>query len=744
MIPCRRPRLEFLEDRRTPSGIVGAVRDPKDFAPSFLEREDDNSHSAFLGFSINFLGKSFDQLFVNNNGNLTFDSSLSAYAPIPLELINRNIISPFFADVDTRNPESGQVLYGQGSVEDHPAFVVTWDCVGFYNSRADLLNRFQVVIIGRSDLGPGDFDLEYNYAQIEWDNPDNGVRVGFANTDGAVYELPVSGVASATLDTSDTGLARTRTGSDVVGRHLFLSRGGVITPNQEPKIETIPDQQLLEGQSLQLLVKANDPDGGPLVYSLDTGGAQASFDPSTGVVTLLVATPGSYTFVVTATDEYGLASRMRFPVNVVNVPPLVEVGNDTLASRGESFARNITFVDPGSGSVRVFADYGDGTQPEPLTLNADGSYRLSHVFAGEGNYRVRVTVDDGFDATTELFSVAVLPDADMVSAQKMVALQPGQKTQLDLSEPGSGRKLLLSIERAADADPDGAALEAFYRSNPTDRPIEGQFFDVQIRNPHVDDVITIEYDAGQRVNGLRVKYYDQNTRTWRDVPAEIVRTATGIRLTIKDTSILGGTVFAVGVTSGGTTVTSVARPPVASSASNPSVATASVIQFTSRTQLSLTVTATQERQLTAGSAVGNQSGGNRVTTLASTSNVGGNQDDTEEDEEEKQDNDGNPKKKDEKNENRNNDSRKKAGNPKSAVRPGRDRTPQKGPSPSAPMPKQGEVERKPNRDTPPSESPETTTHDNAAEPPSTGWALAAAAPVARSIRRRQKRSRRRL
>lgn len=68
-----------------------------------LDPNDDGSAGPVdLGFSINFGGQSYSQLYVNNNGNLTFGTSLSQYTPSTLEDLSLPIIAPFFADVDTR------------------------------------------------------------------------------------------------------------------------------------------------------------------------------------------------------------------------------------------------------------------------------------------------------------------------------------------------------------------------------------------------------------------------------------------------------------------------------------------------------------------------------------------------------------------------------------------------------------------------------------------------------------------
>ena len=56
-------------------------------------------------------------------GNVTFDSSLSSFTPFDLTSTGRQIIAPFFADVDTRRAGDA-VTYGTGTYEGQDAFGV--------------------------------------------------------------------------------------------------------------------------------------------------------------------------------------------------------------------------------------------------------------------------------------------------------------------------------------------------------------------------------------------------------------------------------------------------------------------------------------------------------------------------------------------------------------------------------------------------------------------------------------------
>lgn len=218
----------------------GALR--AGFNSSSLARNDDGSVGPVaIGFTVNFYGQNFNQLYVNNNGNVTFDSALGVYTPFNLYTTGRRIIAPFFSDVDTRGEGSNVVTYGIGTVNGRRAFGVNWVGVGYYRSKTDKLNSFQLVLIDRSDIGPGDFDFEFNYGTIRWETGDasggsgglggSPARAGYSNgtsQPGASYEIAGSGVSGALLDSSGNGLVQRSLNNSQVGRFLFAVRNGTV------------------------------------------------------------------------------------------------------------------------------------------------------------------------------------------------------------------------------------------------------------------------------------------------------------------------------------------------------------------------------------------------------------------------------------------------------------------------------------------------------------------------------------
>jgi hypothetical protein len=231
-----------------------------------------------LGFMLNFFGITHTQLFVNNNGNVTFGDGLSTFTPFGLSGslgtgINdqpiTGIIAPFFADVDTRGglrPDAefvggsrpskvGLTSFGAYSAADNfggvgrNLFGVTWSDVGYYSFNRDLTNTFQLLLIDRGDTGLGNFDIEFNYERMQWETGDashgsgghggNSAGVGYSNgtgNPGTFLELAGSGVNGALIDGGPNALISSGFGSGMNGRYIFQVRnngGGVPGETQQ-------------------------------------------------------------------------------------------------------------------------------------------------------------------------------------------------------------------------------------------------------------------------------------------------------------------------------------------------------------------------------------------------------------------------------------------------------------------------------------------------------------------------------
>ena len=301
----------------------GAVR--KGFDQFALNRNDDGSTQLVpIGYSISLFGKDYTQCYVNNNGNITFDNSLAAFTPLPLQNVGFTIIAPFWADVDTRPGGSDVVRYSYGveTINGHTAFGVNWVNVGYYSYHDDKLNSFQLVLIQRTDTGTGNFDIEFNYNQVLWETGDassgsNGYggfpsRSGLTNGTNRTIELTYSSQTLVQLDTNpNTGVPNYSTGliyrsrnSTIPGRFIFQVRGGVVLGALA--VNAGPDQTLGPGVTTTTLAgTASDPGGGSVTvhWSVLEGPSGVTFSNANSLTSTVTIPTGNTTVLqLTATS----------------------------------------------------------------------------------------------------------------------------------------------------------------------------------------------------------------------------------------------------------------------------------------------------------------------------------------------------------------------------------------------------------------------------------------------------------
>jgi hypothetical protein len=131
-----------------------------------------------LGFTLNFIGNNYTQFWANNNGNISFTGGIPAYTPLGPQGAIEPVISPFFGDVDTRNPGSG-VMHLRTDIPNE--IIVTWSQVGYFDSNADKLNNFQLVLRGPGYPVPaGEGQIGFFYTNMQWEVGDaSGGSGGF-------------------------------------------------------------------------------------------------------------------------------------------------------------------------------------------------------------------------------------------------------------------------------------------------------------------------------------------------------------------------------------------------------------------------------------------------------------------------------------------------------------------------------------------------------------------------------------
>lgn len=137
-----------------------------------------------LSFIFQFYGSPFTEVYVNNNGNLSFGDAFSTFTPQGFPIANFPMIAPFWGDVDTRAAGSGVVYYRS----EPNRLIVTWDGVGYFGSHDDKLNTFQVILTDGTDplVGIGN-NVCFSYDDMQWTTGDaSGGSGGFGGSPATV------------------------------------------------------------------------------------------------------------------------------------------------------------------------------------------------------------------------------------------------------------------------------------------------------------------------------------------------------------------------------------------------------------------------------------------------------------------------------------------------------------------------------------------------------------------------------
>ena len=251
------------------------------------------------------------------------------------------------------------------------------------------------------------------------------------NRDESQEVIPYT--VTVTLTDDDTG-----TSTDTIS---------VLISNVAPTLDPIDDQEADEGQ-LVSFGPTGFADPGVLdthTASVDWGDGTittATVDQNANTVTgsHTFGDDGTYSVVVTLSDNGGDQHSQTFQVVVSNVAPTLSVVSDQTASVGSTLEiTNIgSFSDPGFGSpnatpptAETFTyqiNWGDGTTVDNGVPTIDvsgapgvetqGSFDGSHVYATSGEFTVSVTVadnDKGQDTKSFLVTVSEVVQAQAVN-----------------------------------------------------------------------------------------------------------------------------------------------------------------------------------------------------------------------------------------------------------------------------------------------------------------------------------------
>lgn len=236
--------LGAAHEARAAATLMNGLGGPRGYGTSCIPPNDDGSWpndttgldlTPAFPKGLHFYSGSYTRAWINNNGNLSFNSALSTYTPDAFPGALQPMIAPYWADVDTRDSTTCDAMgypsaggYPMGATCTNPAsngvwwslttgqMVVTWDQVGFYHCHTTPVMSFQMILTATGcgqTLAPDggvsgvDFDIEFRYAQCGWEAGDasNGVN-GFCPAGTVMVDGGAGGCvpAQAGFDSAET------------------------------------------------------------------------------------------------------------------------------------------------------------------------------------------------------------------------------------------------------------------------------------------------------------------------------------------------------------------------------------------------------------------------------------------------------------------------------------------------------------------------------------------------------------
>jgi hypothetical protein len=165
------------------------------FTLAMGENDDGSTGEIALPFDFCLYGTVENHMWINNNGNVSFDGAYGTYTASGFPSTSFVMLAPFWADVDTRGG-LGEVWY---KIESNRVIVI-WNNTGYYFYHGDLRNTFELIFTDGNDplIGVGN-NVAFSYGDMQWTTGDasdgsggfGGVpaTVGVNKGDGVKYAL---------------------------------------------------------------------------------------------------------------------------------------------------------------------------------------------------------------------------------------------------------------------------------------------------------------------------------------------------------------------------------------------------------------------------------------------------------------------------------------------------------------------------------------------------------------------------
>lgn len=188
-----------------------------------------------------------------------------------------------------------------------------------------------------------------------------------------------------------------------------------------PTITSTPPTTAAPGSLYSYAVKATDPDGDVISFSLTLAPAGMTIDAATGVISWMPGSAqiGANAVTVRVTDSHGLAATQSFSVAVVqlvNHPPIANSNNYAMVKGGTLTVSAPGVLandsDPDTGDTLAALNFNKGTASGTLTGGANGgfSYKPASTFSGTATLSYQAQDNHGAFSNAAAITVIVTPN----------------------------------------------------------------------------------------------------------------------------------------------------------------------------------------------------------------------------------------------------------------------------------------------------------------------------------------------
>lgn len=146
------------------NGNCGCYEEPDASWSTLTACDDCSSPAITIPFNFCLYGSSYNSIYINNNGNVSFNSAYTTFSPQTFPNSSFIMVAPFWADVDTRNG-NGNVRYKITPT----AVYINWVEVGYFSQMGDKRNTFSIILTNGNDsvIGVGN-NVAFCYKDMQW------------------------------------------------------------------------------------------------------------------------------------------------------------------------------------------------------------------------------------------------------------------------------------------------------------------------------------------------------------------------------------------------------------------------------------------------------------------------------------------------------------------------------------------------------------------------------------------------